>query len=87
MTSFNVAIDHYESVHGLLSLAVCIIGVTMNVINIAVLSHRDMLSSINRLLQAIGRYAKLLTINLKSMVYGKCFKFYFGVYYECELVK
>lgn len=55
-TPLMLAMDKYiASIHGPLALTVCIIGIVMNIMNIAVLSDKEMLSSVNRLLQAIGR--------------------------------
>lgn len=46
--------EKYPSVHGYLSLVVCLIGVPLNVSFIYILSKREMVTAVNRLLQAIG---------------------------------
>lgn len=53
-TSLETAMTAYGKIHGPLALVVCVIGIIMNIINIVVLSHKEMVSSVNRLLQAIG---------------------------------
>lgn len=66
LEGLRTAMQNYLQVHGPLALVVCIIGIVMNVINIVVLSHPEMLSPVNRLLQAIGEYSHLLY----SLCYG-----------------
>ena len=51
----KLAMHRYSHIHGPLALSVCVISLVMNGINIAVLSHKEMISPINRLLQAIGK--------------------------------
>ena len=53
-------LDHsYSPVHGYLSLALCVIGIIVNVLIIVVLFHKDMKTPVNRLLQAIGQWLYL----------------------------
>ncbi|KAF6034921.1 hypothetical protein EB796_006770 [Bugula neritina] len=51
----------YLPVHGYLSLVVCIVGILLNIIIIDILSQKEMLSAVNRLLQAIAA-ADILTM-------------------------
>lgn len=59
-TGLERVMGQYSSVHGPLSLTVCIIGIAMNVIIVFVLSRREMVSPVNRLLQAIGKASSVL---------------------------
>ena len=54
-TDLMLAMNEYGKVHGPLALTVCIFGIILNIISIAVLSDKEMVSSVNRLLQAIGK--------------------------------
>jgi len=54
LSGIRSAMEEYEKVHGTVALVVCIVGVTLNIINVVVLSHKEMVSPVNRLLQAIG---------------------------------
>lgn len=55
MSTLEEAMGEYGKYHGPLALVVCIVGVFMNLTIILVLSHKEMLSPVNRLLQAIGK--------------------------------
>ncbi|XP_067939685.1 G-protein coupled receptor dmsr-1-like [Watersipora subatra] len=61
LNGLRTAMAKYEHIHGPLSLTLCIIGVAVNILYILVLSHKDMLSPVNRLLQAIA-IADLVTM-------------------------
>lgn len=55
VSKLQAAMDVYAKYHGPLALSACIVGVFMNLTIILVLSHREMLSPFNRILQAIGK--------------------------------
>ena len=48
--------DQYLTVHGYLSLTACLIGVPLNLTFILLLSKKELVTAVNRLLQAIGKY-------------------------------
>jgi hypothetical protein len=51
MCNFGDLSDNYRHIHGYLSLVVCIVGIIFNLLNIAVLTRKEMNGSpINRIL-------------------------------------
>jgi len=54
--------DAYQSIHGYLSLAVCAFGIVLNVMNVVVLTRRQMLNATNSLLTALA-VTDLLTMS------------------------
>ena len=54
--------DAYQSIHGYLSLAVCAFGIPLNILNVIVLTRRQMLNATNCLLTALA-VTDLLTMS------------------------